>query len=234
MQLILDRAGFPNPDSTDAEGLAGVSPYLDATMMVDGYKKGFFPWFEIENFFYWYSPPLRMFFDLNHDYHFSKSLRKAVKSGRFEVRMNSHFAGVLDGCASVQRKGQESTWLSKRFRQVFLNLHYKGIAHSIETYSDGKLVGGLFGLSVSGFFSGESMFHTETDASKVALVHLLYYLRENQYDYIDCQLPNNHLKSLGGQFIERKDYLILLEKALNKQINPDIWVKRELNAPAFT
>ncbi|TVR77719.1 MAG: leucyl/phenylalanyl-tRNA--protein transferase [Chitinophagaceae bacterium] len=226
MQLILNNKPFPNPFNTDEEGLAGISPNLDIDLMLKGYSAGFFPWFEIDSAFYWYCPPVRMVFDLTTETEpFSKSLKRTLNKNKFQMSVNRHFDKVLFHCADIPRKSQNGTWLSPRFKKVFIDLHEIGRAHSLEVYVENKLVGGLFGVSVGKFFSGESMFHLQTDASKVAFAYMTRILRKLGYDYIDCQLYSPHLKSLGAVGVSREEYLKMLKNALKEEVMLDEWKK---------
>ena len=137
----------------------------------------------------------------------SKSLRRTLKSGKFEVRIDTNFREVMLHCAETPRKDQDGTWIQDEMVDAYTHLHELGIAHSFETYLDGDLVGGLYGIAIGKVFFGESMFHTISDASKVAFYHLHRFLEEHGFKLIDCQQETNHLMSLGAYTIPRSEFL---------------------------
>jgi leucyl/phenylalanyl-tRNA--protein transferase len=137
----------------------------------------------------------------------SKSLRRTLKSGKFEVRIDTNFREVMLHCAETPRKDQDGTWIQDEMVDAYCELHEMGIAHSFETYQNDELVGGLYGLAIGQVFFGESMFHTVTDASKVAFYHLHQFLQEHDFKLIDCQQETNHLISLGAHIIPRASFL---------------------------
>ena len=179
-------------------------------VLLRAYALGLFPMAEDRESetLFWVEPKERGVFDLD-GLIVSRSLAKVVRSDRFTVRANGDFAGVLDACAD-----RPETWINAEIRRLYLALHAMGHAHSIEAYSDGELVGGLYGVSLGGAFFGESMFHAARDASKVALVHLVARLRLGGFRLLDSQFLTPHLASLGAVEIEREDYLARLEPAL--------------------
>ncbi|MYE61319.1 MAG: leucyl/phenylalanyl-tRNA--protein transferase, partial [Candidatus Dadabacteria bacterium] len=150
-------------------------------------------------------------------------LLKTVSSGKFSVRADTDFVAVVENCAQVQRKGQSGTWITEEMKAAYGKLHELGYAHSFETYREGELVGGLYGVSLGGAFFGESMFHLETDASKVALFHLAQRCWESGFDFIDSQVPTDHMRTLGGREISRKEFLSALESSLGKKTLRGKW-----------
>ena len=143
----------------------------------------------------------------------SKSLRRVLRSGRFEVRIDTCFEEVIRKCGETERSGQEEgTWISERFVESYCELHRQGFAHSFETFLDGKLVGGLYGVGLSDYFCGESMFHSVTDASKVAFARMVEFVQLHGMRFVDAQLYTDHLASLGAREIPRDEYLVLLER----------------------
>jgi len=143
--------------------------------------------------------------------HISKSLEKVLRSNRFEVRMNMRFEQVISQCKDIKRKEQDSTWIDNDMVQAYIQLHHQGYAHSIEVYENDQLAGGLYGVAIGKVFFGESMFSCASNASKVALVYLL---KNTDYQLIDCQVENPHLKSLGAFNIERSAFVQQLENLL--------------------
>jgi len=158
-----------------------------------------------------------------------KNLAKTVKSGMFEARFDTNFKKVIEHCSLAPRPGQDGTWITDEMKNAYIQMHKLGFAHSVETYFEGKLVGGLYGLSLGKIFFGESMFHTQTDASKVALWHLVDRLLEWEFDLIDVQQETEHLKSLGARAVSRKSFLTLLEKNKEYETRKGKWTKVESN-----
>ena len=145
------------------------------------------------------------------EFRLTRSLRKTLRSGRFEVRFDSNFAGVIGACAATPRPGQDGTWISPEMMNAYCRLHELGWAHSVETYDEGDLIGGLYGLAIGRMFYGESMFSRRSDASKVAFAHLIRHLVAHQFGMIDCQMRTEHLASLGGREIPRAAFLDRLQ-----------------------
>lgn len=145
--------------------------------------------------------------------HVSKSLARTIRSGRFEVRVDGDFGAVIRACAE-RRPERRETWIDEEIMTAFLGLHERGLAYSVEAHRDGRLVGGLYGVSLGGAFMGESMFSSERDASKVCLYHLVERLKERGFVLLDCQIQNDHMRSLGTKEIPEAEYLRRLEHAL--------------------
>jgi leucyl/phenylalanyl-tRNA--protein transferase len=159
----------------------------------------------------WYSPDPRGIIPLD-TFHAPKRLARIIRQGRFELRVDSDFAGVIHACA--QRQDDEGSWIDDEILESYCGLHRAGIAHSVETWQDGTLVGGLYGVALGGAFFGESMFHRVSDASKVALVALVERLRERHYRLLDTQWVTEHLSQFGAVEVSRRRYLRLLDEAL--------------------
>lgn len=194
----------------DAGGLLAVGATLHPERILDAYRRGIFPWGTVEGFPVWYSPDPRMVL-IPEEFRLSRSLGKRLRQGEYEVRFDSDFAGVIAGCAQTPRPGQDGTWITDDMRQAYIRLHELGWAHSVETWQGGELVGGLYGLAIGRMFYGESMFSHRTDASKFAFAHLVRYLVANQFGLIDCQMYTEHLASLGGREIPRRDFIARLQ-----------------------
>lgn len=194
----------------DLGGLLAIGGGLAQTRLLDAYRKGVFPWGTLEDGYpLWYSPDPRMVL-FPAAFRLTRSLRKTLRQGAFEVRFDDQFAGVIDGCAQTPRPGQAGTWISAEIRAAYLHLFELGWAHSVETYMDGELVGGLYGLAIGRMFYGESMFSRRTDASKIAFAHLIRQLQYQGIEMIDCQMKTDHLASLGGHEIGRAEFLARL------------------------
>ena len=159
----------------------------------------------------WYSPDPRGIIPLE-TFHVSRRLRRALRQGRFEMRVNSDFRGVIEACAS--REDEDGSWIDREIIESYVNLHAAGAAHSVETWQDGRLVGGLYGVALGGAFFGESMFHRVTDASKAALVALVERLRARGFVLLDTQWVTKHLEQFGAVDIPRRRYLRMLQQAL--------------------
>ncbi len=187
-------------------GLLAVGGDLSTARLLDAYLNGIFPWGTCEGYPLWYSPDPRMVL-FPEEYRPSRSLRKALRSGRQAVRLDTDFPAVIAACAAVRRPGQDGTWIDDAMMESYIRLHELGWAHSVETWKDGELVGGLYGLAIGRMFYGESMFARRDDASKIAFAHLVRYLVANDFAMIDCQMRTAHLASLGAREIPRDDFL---------------------------
>ena len=210
-QLDPDYPGFPNPEEAEPDGLVAIGGDLEPLRLVNAYASGIFPWYgEGEPLLWWSLDPRMVLFP--DEFRYSKSLRRVVRSGKFEVRLDTRFEEVMRNCAQVDRtaQGQDSTWITEAMVEAYVRLHELGFAHSVETYCADELVGGLYGVSLGPFFFGESMFHTMTDASKVAMARLVEFCREHHFRLIDAQQQTAHLASLGARPITRSQYLDLL------------------------
>jgi len=207
---------FPHPNLAEETGLLAIGGDLSRERLLLAYRSGIFPWYSEGYPIMWFSPDPRLIVELG-GVRASKRLMKTIRSGAFEVRFDTAFEEVMRLCAETSRKGQMGTWITDDMLQAYADLHQGGYAHSVETYTDGELVGGLYGISLGGVFFGESMFHKERDASKVALYHLEKFLLANDFDFIDSQVPNSHMKSLGGREISRDEFLSRLARSLEKK-----------------
>ncbi|MBO4599308.1 MAG: leucyl/phenylalanyl-tRNA--protein transferase [Bacteroidales bacterium] len=201
--------GFPNPEEAEPDGLIAIGGDLSPERLIQAYINGIFPWYsEGEPLLWWSLDPRMVLFP--DEFLCSKSLRRVVNSHKFEVRIDTAFEQVMRGCANALREGQEGTWITEEMVSAYMRLHQLGFAHSFETYFQGRLVGGLYGVSLGRFFFGESMFHTVTDASKVAFVRLVQFAQEHHFRLIDAQQETLHLASLGARPIPRRQFLSLL------------------------
>lgn len=197
---------------------------ITTDMVLRAYSVGLFPMAERADdiSIHWIEPRLRGVIPLN-NLHISKSLAKVIRSDRFEVRIDSDFDAVIKACAD-----REETWINTRIRELYRALFDEGHVHTVETWREGKLVGGLYGVSLGAGFFGETMFHRETDASKVALAHLVARLIAGGYRLLDTQFLTPHLQSLGAVEIPRDDYLVLLSHAINARADFSVWQKERL------
>jgi leucyl/phenylalanyl-tRNA--protein transferase len=205
---------FPDPELANDEGLVAVGGELTPEYLISAYSAGIFPWFAEGDPILWWSPNPRLVLYPD-DFKVSKTLAKLVKNERFELKIDADFNSVIQNCSEIERPDQLGSWITDEMIDAYKELHNLGIAHSFETYSDGELVGGLYGLSLGKAFFGESMFFKERDASKFAFYHLVHWCKSHDFHFIDAQQPTDHLKSLGAKEIERKIFLKELNEALN-------------------
>jgi leucyl/phenylalanyl-tRNA--protein transferase len=197
---------FPDPAHAERDGLLAVGGDLRPERVLAAYRAGIFPWYSEGMPPLWYSPDPRFVLEPA-ALRVPRSLAKVVRAGRYEVRFDTAFEAVIDGCAAAARPGQSGTWITADLRRAFLALHAQGWAHSAEAWRDGVLVGGLYGLAVGDLFSGESMFARAPDASKVAFVTLVAHLRAWGFGLIDSQVYTDHLARFGAAHVPRVDYL---------------------------
>lgn len=201
---------FPVVESATTEGLLAIGGDLSVERLLLAYKNGIFPWFNDDALILWWSPNPRMVL-FPEKVKISKSMRKIIASNRFKLTKNKCFGTVLEKCASVKRKGQEGTWITPKMKAAYNELHREGYAQSYEVWEKGELVGGLYGTDLGDVFCGESMFSTVSNASKFAFIQLAEKLQKQNYRLIDCQVPTDHLKSLGAEPIPRKKFMDLLQ-----------------------
>jgi len=215
-----DNVDFPPTDSAlaDPNGLLAVGGDLNPQRLIAAYRLGIFPWFSNDEPILWWSPnPRAVLFP--EKIHISKSLKKTLRQQVFTVSADRQFHEVMQHCATIPRLGQDGTWISNDMLEAYQQLHRMGIAHSLEVWHQGKLVGGLYGLAIGGVFFGESMFSLKTDASKVAFVYLATQLQHWGFAVIDCQVTNDHLLSLGAQEIDRSLFNRLLSSNIDRNID---------------
>ncbi len=199
---------FPPVETASEElgGLLAVGGDLAPDRLLEAYSNGIFPWGTYDGHPLWYSPDPRMVLYPD-EFRLTRSLRKTLRSGRFEVRFDTDFPAVIAGCSETPRPGQDGTWISPDMMSAYIRLHELGWAHSVESYCNGQLAGGLYGLAIGRMFYGESMFSRVTDASKIAFAHLIAQLKTKNIGLIDCQMRTAHLSSLGGREIPRSAFL---------------------------
>lgn len=215
MYVLTDDLRFPPPEAASPEGVVAIGGDFAPERLALAYAQGIFPWPHEGLPLLWFSPDPRFVIDLN-EVHVGRSLRKRIRSGRYEVRVDTNFDGVIRNCQHVPRPGQDGTWITEDVVAGYCTLFTRGIAHSIETYEDGVLVGGLYGVAVGRSFCGESMFALRPDASKVAIVTLLGNLRHQGFHFVDCQVYTEHMERFGAQEWARPVYLQALRKAASE------------------
>jgi len=203
-QLNKYELKFPDASEANEDGILAWGGDLTPSRLIRAYQNGIFPWYSNPDPIIWWSPNPRLIMELD-DFKISKSLKKSIK--KFEYKFDSNFEEVMRRCSRVPRNNQEGTWISEEIIEAYTTLHGMGVAHSIQSYQNGKLVGGLYGLVIGKVFCGESMFAEVSDASKSAYAVLVKHLKEWGYDFIDCQVPTNHLKSLGAKEVAREYFI---------------------------
>ena len=213
----------------DPNGLLAAGGSLDPVRLVDAYRHGIFPWSSDGQPILWWSPDPRMVLRVA-DFKVSRSLRKRVRSGAFEVRVDTAFDAVMAACAGP-REGQAGTWITTEMRVAYGRLHRLGFAHSVESWRDGTLVGGLYGVALGCVFFGESMFARASDASKVALAYLVTLLRGQGVSLIDCQQDTAHLASMGARPISREAFVAALRELIDSTAPPGGWVPGPWTGP---
>jgi leucyl/phenylalanyl-tRNA---protein transferase len=216
---------FPPPASALAEpnGLIAAGGDLSAQRLLAAYHRGIFPWYSPDEPILWWSPNPRMVL-FPDELHVPRSLAKALRNRDYTVRFDTAFADVMTRCAAP-RPGQDGTWIGPDIIAAYCKLHALGFAHSVETWIDDQLVGGLYGVAIGRVFFGESMFALSPDASKIAFVHLVRQLQGAGFKLIDCQMQTHHLSRFGGRPIPRDDFLRHLEQHLHHASAPDLWLR---------
>ena len=199
----------PHPSNADKHGIVAYGGDLNPLRILEAYKSGIFPWFESDQKLMWWSPDPRMILYVD-KFKVSKSFKAFLKKSNYKVTFNKDFELVINSCANIKRINQKGTWITEGLIKSFIDLHEIGKAISVEVWEDDNIVGGLYGLDLDDVFCGESMFSKSSNASKIALYYLTKELRKNNYRFIDCQVPSEHLKSLGGEIISRSNFLDLI------------------------
>jgi leucyl/phenylalanyl-tRNA---protein transferase len=222
--LLGDEILFPPVDHAE-NGLLAVGGDLSPERLLAAYCEGIFPWYSEGEPILWHSPDPRFVLTTTR-FHVPRRLDRSLRSGsRFALAMDTAFEEVVSACAAVPRPGQRGTWITIEMQDAYRKLHQMGFAHSIEARDaeDGRLVGGLYGVSLGGIFFGESMFATVSDASKIAFVALVRQLARWDIGLIDCQVETPHLARFGGVTVPREDYLELLREALERTTRRGKW-----------
>lgn len=205
-KLEKDILLFPAPELADDDGLLAIGGDLSIERLKLAYSMGIFPWYSEETPILWYSPH-RRFVLFPEKVKISKSMRKFLKADVYKVSENLAFEQVIKSCAAVERKDQDGTWIISEMQEAYIDLHERGIAHSVEVWRDSVLVGGLYGVKTGNIFCGESMFSMAVNSSKAALIWLC---QNKNYSLIDCQFHTDHLESMGAQYISREEYMRIL------------------------
>ena len=198
---------FPHPSLAEPDGLLAIGGDLSRERLILAYQHGIFPWFSEGDPICWYSPPERCII-YPEKIKISKSMKKVLADGVYTITLDCAFADVIALCAKTPRKEQDGTWITSAMQNAYIDLHHTGWAHSVEVWYGDKLVGGLYGMEINSVFCGESMFSLMSNASKTALIWLC---QQKKFQLIDCQVPNDHLMSMGAEMIPRKSYTAILQ-----------------------
>jgi leucyl/phenylalanyl-tRNA--protein transferase len=222
--LIQGDTPFPAVELalSQPNGLLAVGGDLSPERLLDAYRHGIFPWFNADDPILWWSPDPRMVL-FPSEFKVSHSLRKVLHNGDYEVRFDTAFEQVMRACAAP-RKGQPGTWILEEMIAAYCKLHQAGYAHSIETWINGELVGGLYGMALGRMFYGESMFSRHSNASKIAIAHLCKQLEHWNFGMIDCQMNTPHLASLGAREISRNEFIQRLQELIHYPDTASPWV----------
>ena len=218
-----DDSGFPPAEMATEQGLLAVGGDLRPDRLLAAYARGIFPWpwYDHQPMLWWCPDP--RFVLHPEDLHVSESLEQRLRSGRFEVRLDTAFPEVMRGCATAKRPDDAGTWITDEMLEAYVEFHRLGHAHSAESWRDGELVGGLYGVALGGVFFGESMFHRETDASKVAFAVLVRQLGAWDFQLVDCQMETEHLRRFGARHVPRNRFLREVERYGKLPNRPGPW-----------
>ena len=209
---LTDEIIFPKPELAEDDGLLAIGGDLRWERLLLAYSNGIFPWYNEYDPILWWCPKPRFIIKPN-EVRISRSMKRVFNKNEFKVTFNNDFEGVISKCKEL-RENKEGTWITDDMKQAYINLFNKGFASSVEVYKEDKLVGGLYGVKIGRCFFGESMFSTETNASKVALISICKRLEEENYLFLDCQMHTNHLESMGGKFVSWEDFKIMLQEGI--------------------
>jgi len=219
--FLSDKLWFPPVDQADPDGLLAVGGDLSPQRLLLAYSQGIFPWYEADYPILWWAPFPRPVIFLK-DVHLPRRFKRILKKELFTVSFDRCFERVILACARLREAQGEKTWITPEMQQAYIHLHLLGYAHSVEVWQKDKLVGGLYGVSIGRAFFGESMFHLVSNASKVGLWHLICFLRQNKFLFIDCQQKSKHVEMFGAREVDLNTYQKILGKAI-KSTNLKNW-----------
>ncbi|MBL0691312.1 MAG: leucyl/phenylalanyl-tRNA--protein transferase [SAR324 cluster bacterium] len=214
--LLGEKNIFPSAELAETDGLLAMGGDLKLDRLLLAYQEGIFPWFNEQSSILWWSPKLRCVLQPT-KFHISKSLARTIRRANYQISIDKNFSKVIKSCANIKRSGESGTWIGDGMIKAYEHMHLAGYAHSFEVTIAGNLAGGLYGVSLGNLFFAESMFTKVSNASKLALAALVDFCLTKGFSLIDCQIPNQHLYSLGANQIERSSYLEILKKS-NKRV----------------
>jgi leucyl/phenylalanyl-tRNA--protein transferase len=206
-----DAIHFPPVEFADEDGLLAVGGNLSPDTLLTAYKQGIFPWYNEDEPILWWCPDPR-FVLFPEELHVSGSMEKVFRRQKFLFTIDTAFREVINQCSIVPREGQDGTWITPEIKEAYIKLHQLGYAHSAETWQDGLLVGGMYGVRLGKVFFGESMFSKRSNASKFAFLRFVQELQNDGVELIDCQVYSSHLQTLGARMISRTEFCARLEK----------------------
>ncbi len=209
-----ERIRFPDPGEGTPEGIVATGANLSPGVLLSAYEQGIFPWFSEGDPVLWWSPDPR-FVLFPSELHVPRRVARRIRTGDYWLSFDTAFNEVIQKCSEVPRPGQDGTWITREMIDGYIKLHELGFAHSVEAWSGSELAGGLYGVSLGRVFFGESMFATQTDASKVAFVSLVRHLSLLGFELVDCQVYTEHLERFGAREVPRTEFLSVLGRALN-------------------
>ncbi|MDR1126311.1 MAG: leucyl/phenylalanyl-tRNA--protein transferase [Deltaproteobacteria bacterium] len=211
-RLAADSVLFPPVELAEPDGLLAIGGDLSAGRLLAAYRQGIFPWYGENSPILWWSPNPRCVL-FPERLHLPASLRRVMNSGRFSFTVNRSFRAVMEGCARTPRPGQDGTWIVPEMSEAYSELHRRGRAHSVETWQEGELAGGLYGISLGRVFFGESMFYRRPDASKAALAWLVQNLARLGFEIMDCQQETDHMLRFGAELVDRSEFLRIIKRS---------------------
>lgn len=219
--ILNEKLDFPPVEGAE-DGIVAVGGDLSPERLLLAYQRGIFPWYSEEEPIIWHSPEER-FVLMPDDLHISRSMRRVIHSGKFSITFDTNFSFVIQQCAQIERKEQDGTWITNDMIRAYTELHQFGYAHSAEVWSDNKIVGGVYGVSIGKCFFAESMFHTESNASKFAIIKLVEFLKQHDFLFIDAQVYTEHVATLGAKEIPRPVFIDLLQQGLQYKSMTGKW-----------
>lgn len=213
---------FPDPEDADPDGLLAVGGDLSPQRLLTAYSNGIFPWYAEDSPILWWSTNPRLVI-VPDEFHVPRSLRRTLNKGAFSFTMDTQFEAVIRACACCPRPEQDGTWIVDEMVDAYIALHEVGYAHSVETWQDGELVGGLYGVSLGSVFFGESMFYRVPDASKAAFVVFVEQVKQWGFSLIDCQQTTDHLLRFGARELQRFRFLAMLREGMETPTREGLW-----------
>lgn len=219
--ILNDQLQFPPVDEAE-DGILAIGGDLSVERLLLAYQSGVFPWFNEDDPIIWHSPDPRFILQLD-DLHISKSMRRVLNKNNFSYTLDTDFRFVIDACANTKRKEEDGTWITNDMINAYTILHELGYAHSLEVWKNDKIVGGIYGVSLGKSFFAESMFHTETNASKLAFIKLVQWLKKHDFHFLDAQVFTEHVATLGAKEISRTEFMKLLKNSLQYKSKVGKW-----------
>jgi leucyl/phenylalanyl-tRNA---protein transferase len=219
---VRDPDAFPDPALAHPSGLLAFGGDLSPARLLAAYARGIFPWYSSGEPILWWSPDPRFVLELD-DFWPGRTLLRTIRRGTYECRVDAAFEEVIARCAGKKRPGQRGTWITDEMKAAYVELHRLGFAHSFESYREGALAGGIYGVSLGGVFFGESMFTDRSDAGKAALFHLVRALQAWEFDFLDCQTHTDLFERLGARDVPRDEFLESLARSLEKPTRRGRW-----------